>query len=171
MWFMEEDGNNKIYKSLISSAGLLFGLFFCHFIEISVAGYQLKKIDIISDIKADTIKFISKNPVVKKQFIDSCKNGLICFEDYSDDTTALNKIFNAFFLDEVMNLELSAEKIDSFKQQTMPFLSENKQDFIQYANICQIRSNNNKNLWDRKAETLKKGEELLSILKNKYGLK
>jgi hypothetical protein len=96
MWFMEEDGNNKIYKSLISSAGLLFGLFFCHFIEISVAGYQLKKIDIISDIKADTIKFISKNPVVKKQFIDSCKNGLICFEDYSDDTTALNKIFNAF---------------------------------------------------------------------------
>ena len=61
--------------------------------------------------------------------------------------------------------------LDPFKQKTMPFLSEDKQDFIQYANICQIRSNNNKNLWDRKAETLKKGEELIAILKNKYRLK
>ncbi|MBK9465957.1 MAG: hypothetical protein IPN56_14515 [Chitinophagaceae bacterium] len=82
-----------------------------------------------------------------------------------------NKIFNSYFLDEVMDLDLPAGKIDSFKQKTMPFLSEDKQDFIQYANICQIRSNNNKNLWDRKAETLKKGEELIAILKNKYRLK
>jgi len=82
-----------------------------------------------------------------------------------------NKIFNAYFFDEVMDLGLSAEKIDLFKQKTMPFLSEDKQDFIQYANICQIRSNNNKNLWERKAETLKKGEQLLAILKNKYSLK
>ena len=82
-----------------------------------------------------------------------------------------NKIFNSYFLDEVMDLDLPAGKIDSFKQKTMPFLSEDKQDFIRYANICQIRSNNNKNLWDRKAETLKKGEELIAILKNKYRLK
>jgi hypothetical protein len=82
-----------------------------------------------------------------------------------------NKIFNAYFFDEVMDLELSAEKIDSFKQKTMPFLSENKEDFIQYANICQLRSFNNKSLMERKSETLKKGEQLLSILKNKYKLK
>ena len=97
----------------------------------------------------------------------------LTFQDpvYALLLSARDKVFNAYFLDEVMNLDLSAEKIDSFKQKTMPFLSEDKKDFIQYANICQIRSNNNKNLWDRKAETLKKGEELLAILKNKYRLK
>ena len=82
-----------------------------------------------------------------------------------------DKIFNAWYLDEVMNLDLSAAKIDSFKQKAMPFLSEKKEDFIQYANICQIRSNNNKMLWIRKLETLKKAEQLLAILQSKYGLK
>jgi len=81
-----------------------------------------------------------------------------------------DKIFNAYFLDEVMDLDLPAEKIDSFKQKTMPFLTEDKKDFIQYANICQIRSNNNKNLWQRKSETLKRGEQLLALLKSKYRL-
>jgi hypothetical protein len=85
--------------------------------------------------------------------------------------TTRNKIFNAYFFDDVMDLNLSAEKIDSFKQRTMPFLSENKEDFIQYANICQLRSFNNKNLMVRKSETLKKGEQLLATLKNKYKLK
>jgi len=81
-----------------------------------------------------------------------------------------NSIFNAWYFDEVMNLNLPAEKIDSFKQKTMPFLSEKKADFIQYANICQLRSFNNKSLIDRKKETLKKGEQLLAILKTKYKL-
>ncbi len=81
-----------------------------------------------------------------------------------------NKIFNAFYFDEVMDLNLPAEKIDSFKQKTMPFLSNNKEDFIQYANICQLRSNNNKALMIRKVETLEKGEQLLTILKDHYKL-
>jgi hypothetical protein len=69
-----------------------------------------------------------------------------------------------------MDLELSAEKIDSFKKRTMPFLSENKEDFIQYANMCQLRSYNNKSLMVRKSETLKRGEQLLAILKDHYKL-
>ncbi len=82
-----------------------------------------------------------------------------------------NKIFNAYFFDDVMDLELSAEMIDSFKKRTMPFLSENKEDFIQYANMCQLRSYNNKSLMIRKSETLKRGEQLLAILKDHYKLK
>ncbi len=82
-----------------------------------------------------------------------------------------NNLFNAWYFDEVMNLNLSAEKIDSFKQKTMPFLSEKKEDFIQYANICQLRSFNNKSLIERKLETLNKAEQLLAILKIKYKLK
>ena len=46
----------------------------------------------------------------------------------------------------------------------MPFLSEEKEDFIQYANICQLRSFNNKSLIERKLETLNKAEQLLAIL-------
>lgn len=90
------DNKNMFFKSIIISVGLLIGLFFCFFIQISIAGYLLKNIDIFSDIKMDTLKLITESPFVKKQFIDSCKSGLICFEDYSDDTTALNKIFDAF---------------------------------------------------------------------------
>jgi hypothetical protein len=94
------------------------------------------------------------------------------FQDpvYALILSARDKIFNAWYLDEVMNLDLSATKIDSFKQKTIPYLSDKKEDFIQYANICQIRSNNNKSLLIRQQEALKKAEELLAILKSKYHL-
>lgn len=70
---------NMLFKSLIISFGLLLGLSCCCFIQISVAGYQLKSIDILSDIKTDTLKSVSEVAFVRKQFIDSCKSGLICF--------------------------------------------------------------------------------------------
>jgi len=96
----------------------------------------------------------------------------LSFQDpvYALILSARDKIFNAWYLDEVMDLELSASKIEAFKQKTMPFLSEDQVDFIQYANICQIRSNNNKSLVIRKQEALKKAEQLIAILKSKYHL-
>lgn len=96
----------------------------------------------------------------------------LSFQDpfYALILSARDKIFNAYYLDEVMDLDISVQKIDSFKQKEMPFLTEDKKDFIQYANVCQIRSNNNKNLWERKSEILKRGEQLLALLKSKYGL-
>ena len=87
--------NNKLHKSLLIPFLLLIGLFCFYFIQISVAGYELKKIDILSDVKTDTIKNITQFRYTKKQFIDSCKTGMVCFEDYSDDTTALKKIFES----------------------------------------------------------------------------
>ncbi len=87
--------NNKLHKSLLIPFVLLIGLYCFYFIQITVAGYELKKIDILSDIKTDTVKNISQFNYIKKQFIDSCKTGLVCFEDYSDDTTALKKIFES----------------------------------------------------------------------------
>jgi hypothetical protein len=87
--------NNQLHKSLLIPFLLLTGLFCCYFIQITVAGYELNKIDILADIKADTTKNTPQFSSIKKQFIDSCKPGLICFEDYSDDTTALKNILES----------------------------------------------------------------------------
>ncbi|HEX5651817.1 MAG TPA: hypothetical protein VFX58_02010 [Chitinophagaceae bacterium] len=89
---------------------------------------------------------------------------------YADILRLRDKLFNAYYLDEVMSLEISKGKIDSFKLRSMPLLSHEKEDFIQYANICQIRSNNNKNLLTIKLETLKSAEKLLEVLKGVYRL-
>jgi hypothetical protein len=108
------------------------------------------------------------------QYDQSCRRLLtqLSFQDpfYALILSSRDKIFNAYYLDEVMDLDISTQKIDSFKQKIIPFLTEDKKDFIQYANICQIRSNNNKSLWLRKSEALQKGTQLLVLLKSKYKL-
>ena len=90
---------------------------------------------------------------------------------YADILRYRDKLFNAYYLDEVMDLSISNEKIDSFKRRNIPLLSNKKDDFVQYANICQIRSNNNKNLIESKMETLKRAETLLAVLKEFYHIK
>jgi hypothetical protein len=90
---------------------------------------------------------------------------------YADILRYRDKLFNAYYLDEVMDLDISNEKIDSFKRKIMPLLSNKKEDFIQYANICQIRSNNNKNLVTRKMEALNRATILLGVLKEVYYIK
>lgn len=82
-----------------------------------------------------------------------------------------HKLFNTYYLDEVMDLDISNEKIDSFKQKNMPLLSDKKEDFIQYANICQIRSSNNKGLLTLQIEALRRAKILLEVLKEVYHLK
>lgn len=82
-----------------------------------------------------------------------------------------NKLFDSYYLDEIMDYNVSKEVVESFKQRTIPLLSHNKKDFIQYSNICQMRSYNNKGLVDATNGVLKNAEILLSILKKEYDLK
>ncbi len=90
---------------------------------------------------------------------------------YNDIIKSRNKIFNAFYFDEIMDLNISAATIDSFKRKTMPLLSSNKNDFIQYANLCQLRSYNSRSTTQVARACLKSATNLLSELKKEYHLK
>jgi hypothetical protein len=89
---------------------------------------------------------------------------------YSDLVKARNVIFDAYYFDEIMTLTVSNEKIDSFKNKSLPLLSNKKKDFIQYANFCQIRSYNMKYAQIRIERAVKRAERLLTLLKEEYHL-
>ncbi len=90
---------------------------------------------------------------------------------YSDLIKARNNIFDAWYLDEIMELTIRTEKIDSFKKKSFPFLLNKKEDFIQYANLCQLQSFNLKLVLTGIETVDKRAESLLALLKNEYTLK
>ena len=81
-----------------------------------------------------------------------------------------NQLFNAYYLDEIMEFTISSSKIDSFKKSDPPLLSEKKEDFIHYANLCQLRSYNNKYTLNYLLDVLKKAEDLIQTIKKEYHL-
>jgi hypothetical protein len=82
-----------------------------------------------------------------------------------------NLIFDSWYIDEIMSLTISSSKVDSFKQTSPPLLSRKKEDFIQYANFCQVRSFNTKRLVERWTKALNNAEKLMLLLKKEYRLK
>lgn len=97
---------------------------------------------------------------------------LLKFQDpiYSDLIRSRNVLFDAYYLDEIMDFDRTTVDIDSFKQRNIPLLSNKKEDFIHYANLCQLRSYNNKYLLRSEENALKQAEILLASLKEQYDL-
>jgi hypothetical protein len=89
---------------------------------------------------------------------------------YSDLINARNKIFDAWYIDEIMELNISAEKIDSFKIESFPLLSNKKDDFIQYANLCQLQSFNLKLILARIETVDTRAKNLLTVLKKEFNV-
>ena len=79
-----------------------------------------------------------------------------------------NRLFNAYYLDEIMEFTISASKVDSFKKSNPPLFSEKKEDFIHYANLCQLRAYNNRYTLNYLQDVLKKAEALIEIIKKEY---
>jgi hypothetical protein len=84
---------------------------------------------------------------------------------------ARNIIFDSWYLDDIMDLTVSTEIIDSFKKKSFPLLSNKKDDFIQYANLCHARSFNLSGVLARIETAAQKAERLLALLKEEYHLK
>jgi hypothetical protein len=84
---------------------------------------------------------------------------------------ARNQIFDSWYIDEIMSITISSSKVDSFKQTSPPLLSRKKEDFIQYANFCQVRSFNMKRLAERWTKALNNAEKLMLLLKKEYHMK
>lgn len=74
---------------------VLVGLSFTN-TAITVFGYTLKPVDLFSDVRKEQEDTTLVNiPKVKPKFVDTCKTGLTCFEDYSADKSALKIFFDA----------------------------------------------------------------------------
>lgn len=72
---------------------LLVLIGFHWFPSIQVSGHTMRRVDLLSDLrvhKADSaqseLDSLPLPPVVKPMFIDTCRSGLTCIEDYSDST-------------------------------------------------------------------------------------
>jgi lysophospholipase L1-like esterase len=90
---MEEE--NKLNKSLLLSIFVLIGLIGIYWMpDISIFGYQLKKIDLFSDLREKKKKVIPKH-FIYKQYIDSCKSGITCLEDYSDSSWMVSQLMTS----------------------------------------------------------------------------
>ncbi|KIC94428.1 hypothetical protein OI18_12545 [Flavihumibacter solisilvae] len=88
----------------------------------------------------------------------------------NDLTNARNKIFDAYYLDEIMDFDIAQEKIDSFKRQSFPLLTSKRNDFIQYANLCQAKHSGQKVLQYKMNEALNSAAKLIVLLKKEYRL-
>ncbi len=87
---------NKLINSFLISFFVLIGLVLCSFIPTtSILGLEIKKMDIFSDIRIDSKNKLNNLNTIKKEFLDTCPKGMVCFEDYSSKKNALDAFFDA----------------------------------------------------------------------------
>ena len=90
---------------------------------------------------------------------------------YNELIKTRNALFDGWHMDKIMDFDLPGVNIDSFKMASPPLLSNDKKEFIQYANYCQLRSYNNKFLQRQTELALRNAEILLAELKKEYRIK
>lgn len=59
--------------------------------DITISGHKMRRIDVLSDLRYPEVMAadsdsISLPPIIKPAFVDTCREGLTCIEDYSDST-------------------------------------------------------------------------------------
>jgi hypothetical protein len=134
---------NVTLQQLVSSGGLRY----------------FKKQNVVYDISA------------YDQVIQVIKNSLdLQLWTYNEVLKARNQIFDSWYMDEIMNFSVSSSKVDSFKQKSFPLLSNKIENFLNYANYCQMRSYNKKAESESLVQALKGAEKLMALLKKEYNL-
>ena len=109
------------------------------------------------------------------RYNQSCREmqTLLTLQDltYNDVVKARDQIFNSYYIDQIMDANIPMEEVDFFKKRNLPLLSTQKADFIRYANLCQLRSFNNKGLKNSEKDVFRKAESLLEVLRSHYNIK
>lgn len=85
---------NKVTATFIFALLVVGGLLAMYWLPVwKVDGYTLRKVDLLSDLRPDPVEeelsdsdSLALPPVVKPVFIDTCKTGMTCIEDYADST-------------------------------------------------------------------------------------
>lgn len=85
---------NRLHYTFLLTFIVTAGLMILHYLpEISIGEVPLRKVDLLSDVRfsipaVDTVSLDSFAVVpIKPAFIDTCKTGIQCIEDYSDSTS------------------------------------------------------------------------------------
>ena len=83
---------NKLLYTFLFTLLVVAGLFAMHFLpSVSFCGKPLRKVDLLSDIriKKEIVAPVDSDtlvlpPPVKPAFVDTCKSGMVCIEEYAD---------------------------------------------------------------------------------------
>jgi hypothetical protein len=86
--------DNHLQHTVIGTALVIFTLGVLYLIpEFDIGSFHFRRINILSDIiKKEPTPLIAKDTalIVKPVYSDTCKTGITCIEDYSEDTTGLD---------------------------------------------------------------------------------
>jgi hypothetical protein len=87
---------NNLYKVFIIAVSVIVILLLLSVIpEFRIGNFTFKRINILSDILKNSKTGKPDFPVIKPQYIDTCKKGMVCFEDFSPGKTSLDTFFCA----------------------------------------------------------------------------
>lgn len=98
---------------------LLAVLLLLHFLpSITIEGHLLRKVDLLSEIRYTETQIEETDslplpPIPKPVFVDTCKAGITCIEDYSDSTKRGMSVFYAA-LDRLLNNDQEMVRIAVF---------------------------------------------------------
>lgn len=84
---------NKIVATFLFTLLVVAGVGSLHYLPpVQIADKPLRKVDLLADIRPEKVEIpvdtdtVVLPPVIKPAFVDTCKTGLTCIEDYSDST-------------------------------------------------------------------------------------
>jgi len=89
---------NKIHKVLIFMAIVVAGALLLSLVSgFNWGGLEFKKVDALADIRLKNAASTVVDTIadLKPEYTDSCRNGMICIDDYSANHDALNRFYEA----------------------------------------------------------------------------
>ena len=163
--------HTKAIDELPAGTWTYFGRFGTRKVNVSLQDATLKQLLSSGDLRLFQRHNIAYSIAQYDQAVQDMRDAFTFLDlVYSDLVKARDKIFDGWYFDEIMELTISPEKIDSFKKKSFPLLSNKKEDFIQYANLCQMESFNQKLVLIRIESVDKRAKSLLTLLKKEYHL-
>ena len=90
---------NRINEVLIFVCAVVFGALLLMLIPaFELFGIEFKKVDVLADIRSNSNNETHTDDAIvpiQPQFVDTCKTGVVCIEDYSPQQNALHRFYNA----------------------------------------------------------------------------
>jgi hypothetical protein len=93
--------DNKLNKVLVFVALVIAGTFLLAMIpEFKLGNFEFKKVDMLSDIRTQKTAAVANiiDTIItqaKPEFVDTCKSGMVCIDDYSPEHNALSRFYEA----------------------------------------------------------------------------